>query len=171
MRPVQRSALLAGAEAALHRAARRAQRRARGTAARMPNRNEKDDMEALHVAATIRNPADPSRSWEAAFRIDEAAIDSVVPAPRLESMGLRPRGRRVYELPDGREKVVPIATAEIEFMGEIVGATVLFGDAETEPALGATALASAGIEVDPSTRQLRRLPAVRLKTLRESTFN
>ena len=171
MRPVQRSALLAGAEAALHRAARRAQRRARDTAARMPNRNEKDDMEALHVAATIRNPADPSRSWEAAFRIDEAAIDSVVPAPRLESMGLRPRGRRVYELPDGREKVVQIATAEIEFMGEIVGATVLFGDVETEPALGATALASAGIEVDPSTRQLRRLPAVRLKTLRESTFN
>ena len=171
MRPPQRSALLAGAEAALHRAARRAQRRARETAMRIRNNNENDDTEALHVAATIRNPTDPSRSWEALFRIDEAAVDSLVPAPRLEAIGLRPRGRRTYELPDRRERVVPIATAEIEFMGEIVGATVLFGDAETEPALGATALASAGIEVDPSTRQLRRLPAVRLKALPEPTFH
>ena len=171
MRPVQRSALLAGAEAALHRAARRAQSRARDTAARIPNGNENTDSEALRVTATIRNPADPSRSWEALFRIDEAAIDCVAPAPRLEAMGLRPRGQRVYELPDGGKKVMAIATAEIEFMGEIVGATVLFGAAEMEPALGATALASAGIEVDPSTRQLRRLPAVRLKTLREPTFH
>ena len=169
MKPGRRSALLAGAETALHRAARRAQRRAREIAVRIRNKNEDDDTETLHVVAMIRNPADPSRSWEALFQIDEAAVDALVPARRLEAIGLRPRGRRTYELPDGRERVVPITTVEIEFMGELVGATVLFGDAETEPALGATALASAGIEVDPSTRQLRRLPAVRLKTLPEPT--
>ena len=54
-------------------------------------------------------------------------------------------------------------------MGETVGGTVLFGDADAQPLLGATALASAGIEVDPDTKALHRLPAVRLKRLREPT--
>ena len=59
-----------------------------------------------------------------------------------------------------------ITVAEIEFMGETVGGTVLFGEAGTEPLLGVTALASVGIEVDPTNQRLKRLPAVRLKTMR-----
>lgn len=61
-----------------------------------------------------------------------------------------------------------ITTADIEFMGEIVGGTIRFGDAEAGPLLGTTALASVGIEVDPNTQRLKRLPAVRLKSLRTS---
>ena len=55
----------------------------------------------------------------------------------------------------------------IEFMGEIVGGTILFGAVDAEPLLGVTALESAGIEVDPTSQRLKRLPAVRLKRLRE----
>ena len=51
-------------------------------------------------------------------------------------------------------------------MGEIVGSTVLFGEADTEPLLGVTALESLGIEVDPLNQRLKKLPAVRLKSLR-----
>ncbi len=47
-------------------------------------------------------------------------------------------------------------------MGETVGATVIFGKPHSEPLLGATALESAGIHVDPVNRELRRLPSVRL---------
>ena len=54
-------------------------------------------------------------------------------------------------------------------MGEIVGGTVLFGDADTEPLLGMTALESVGIKGDPSSQTLKRLPAVRLKSLRTSS--
>jgi len=53
--------------------------------------------------------------------------------------------------------------AEIEFMGEIVGSTVIFGADDTEPILGVTALESVGIEVDPRSQRLKRLPAARLK--------
>ena len=56
-----------------------------------------------------------------------------------------------------------IGVATIEFMGEVVGATVIFGPDDAEPTLGVTALESAGIEVDPQSRRLKRLPAVRLK--------
>lgn len=48
-------------------------------------------------------------------------------------------------------------------MGYIVGTTVIFGADDAEPILGVTALESVGIEVDPRTQRLKRLPAVRLK--------
>ena len=47
------------------------------------------------------------------------------------------------------EITMEITTADIEFMGEPVGGTILFGDANARPTLGATALASVGIERDP----------------------
>ncbi len=123
-------------------------------------------MGATHVTVTIRNPADPDRSWEELFLVDTGATDSLVPRPHLEAIGLKPKGQRVYELADGREIKMDITTADIEFMGEIVGGTILFGEANAEPLLGVTALESVGIEVDPSNQRLKRLPAVRLKTLR-----
>ena len=123
-------------------------------------------MGATHVTVTIRNPADPERSWEALFLVDTGATDSLVPGKHLEAVGLQPRGRRVYELADGSELVMQVTVAEIEFMGEIVGGTVIYGDDDAEPLLGVTALESVGIEVDPLNQRLKRLPAVRLKGMR-----
>ena len=122
-------------------------------------------MGAIHVTVTIRNPADLERAWEGLFLVDTGSTDSLVPRPHLEAIGLRPRGRRAYELADGSEIVMDVATAEIEFMGEMVGGTILFGEPDVEPLLGLTALESVGIEVDPTTQRLKRLPAVRLKAL------
>ena len=86
----------------------------------------------------------------------------------MEAIGLQPRGQRVYELADGRKIKVDITVAEIEFMGEIVGGTIIFGEAGAEPLLGVTALESVGIEVDPTNQRLKRLPAVRLKRHRST---
>ena len=123
-------------------------------------------MGATHVTVTIRNPAEPHKTWEALFLVDTGATDCLVPRPHLEAIGLSPRGQRVYELADGSEIKMDITVAEIEFMGEIVGGTIVFGEANTEPLLGVTALESVGIEVDPLNQRLKRLPAVRLKSLR-----
>ena len=120
-------------------------------------------MGATHVTVTIRNPAEPDRTWEALFLVDTGATDCLVPRPCLDGIGLQPRGQRVYELADGSEIKVDITVAEIEFMGEIVGGTIIFGEPGAEPLLGVTALESVGIEVDPANQRLKRLPAVRLK--------
>ena len=120
-------------------------------------------MGATHVTVTIRNPAEPERAWEGLFLVDTGATDSLVPRPHLEAIGLQPKGRRTYELADGSEIAMDITTGEIEFMGETVGGTILFGADAAEPLLGMTALASVGIEVDPLNQRLKRLPAVRLK--------
>lgn len=124
-------------------------------------------MGATHVTVTIRNPADLDKAWEGLFLVDTGATDSLVPRQHLEAIGLTPEGQRVYELADGSELKMDIAVGRIEFMGEFVGGTIIFGEPNAEPLLGVTALESVGIEVDPRNQRLKRLPAVRLKRMRK----
>ena len=120
-------------------------------------------MGATYVDVTIRNPADPQRSWTGKFLVDTGAFDSLVPRAHLETIGLKPRGRREYVLADGKPIALDITIAEIEFEGEVVGGTIVYGDEGAEPLLGVTALESGGFEVDPRNEELKRLPAVLLK--------
>ncbi|MDE0450257.1 MAG: clan AA aspartic protease [Gammaproteobacteria bacterium] len=120
-------------------------------------------MGVVQVTVTIRNPAQRERSWDGLFLVDTGSTDCVVPGRALREIGIEPRGRRTYELADGREETVDIAVAEVEFMGEIVGATVGFGNDGIEPILGLTALESVGIEIDPVSQRLKRRPSVRMK--------
>jgi clan AA aspartic protease len=122
-------------------------------------------MGVTHVTVTIRNPAEPAREWSGLFLVDSGATDSLVPRDCLESIGLRAKESRRYELADGSPYDVAITTGDIEFMGEIVGGTIIMAEPGTEPLLGVTALDSVGIEVDPRNHRLKRLPAVRLKTV------
>jgi len=122
-------------------------------------------MGITQVTVTIRNPADLEKAWEGLFLVDTGATDSLVPRPHLEAIGLKPEGQRVYELADGSELKMDITIGRIEFMGEVVGGTIIFGEPNTEPLLGVTALESVGIEVDPRNQKLKRLPAVRLKSM------
>jgi len=126
---------------------------------------------ATHVTVTIRNPASPERSWEALFLVDTGATDSLVPRDQLEAIGLQALGQRRYELANGSELNMDITIGRIEFMGEFVGGTIIMGAPGTEPILGVTALESVGIDVDPRNQTLKRLPAVRLKTLRSIRRN
>jgi len=120
-------------------------------------------MGVTHVTVTVRNPAQVEKTWDGLFLVDTGAVACLVPAKHLKAIGIEPRSKRTYELADGSEVRMDIATAEIEFMGEIVGTTIIFGADEAEPILGVTALESVGIEVDPRSQRLKRLPAPRLK--------
>ena len=121
-------------------------------------------MGATYVDVTIRNPADPRRSWTGRFLVDTGAFDSLVPRQRLEEIGLRPKGSRNYVLANGDRITLDITTADLEFRGEIVGGTIVYGDEGAEPLLGVTALESGGFEVDPRNEDLKRLPAILLKS-------
>lgn len=122
-------------------------------------------MGATHVTVTIRNPGDPEKFWESLFLVDTSAIDSLAPRDKLESIGLKPKANRRYELVDGTEVKMDITTGDIEFMGEITGGTIIFAEPGTEPILGVTALESVGIDVDPQNQKLKRMPATRLKKI------
>ena len=120
------------------------------------------------VDVTIRNPADPSRKWTGKFLVDTGAVDSLVPRPYLEAIGIRPARQRLYELADGAKVQMDIAGANIEFMGEFTAGLVIFGSAGAEPLLGVTALESVGIEIDPQNQRLKKLPSVRLKCVAQT---
>ena len=98
-----------------------------------------------YVGVTIRNPAEPDRTWTGTFVADTGAFDSLVPGSLLEAIGLAPRGSREYILADGSR-----------------GGTVIYGDEGAQPLLGVTALESGGFQVDPGDERLKRLPAIPL---------
>ncbi len=120
-------------------------------------------MGVIHVTALVRNPAEPERAWEGLFLVDTGSIDCLVPRPYLEAIGLAPKAQRVYSLADGSEITMDVAVAGVEFMGNLVGATIVFGGEDSEPLLGVTALESAGVEIDPGSQSLRQLRSTRLK--------
>jgi len=103
------------------------------------------------------------RAYEAVFLVDTGATDSMVPAPELEAIGVKREGKMTYELADGTVREYPYGLARIEFMGEVTAGRVIFGLPGAEPILGVTALESVGIMVDPTTKTLKRLPAIPLK--------
>ena len=115
-------------------------------------------MGVTQVTVTVRNPAEPDRTWEGLFLVDAGAIDSLVPRQHLEAIGLKAKGQRVYGLADGSEVRMDVTTGDIEFMGDIVGSTIVFGEEDSEPLLGVTALESVGIEVDPRNQKLTKCP-------------
>ena len=98
--------------------------------------------------------------------MDTGATDCLVPRQHLEAIGIMPEGHRIYGLADGSEIRMDVAVARVEFMGDFVGATIVFGEADAEPLLGVTALESVGIEVDPQNQTLKRLPSVRMRGYR-----
>lgn len=118
------------------------------------------------VTVAFRNPASPEKAWEGWFLLDTGAVDCLAPGHELRAIGLKPTGKRTYELADETPVGFEVAVAQVEFMGETVGVTILFGPDDAEPILGVTALESVGIEVDPRTQRLKRLPTARLKSLR-----
>ena len=122
-------------------------------------------MGAIHIDATIRNPADREKCWQGRFLVDTGATDSVVPKRHLHAIGLQPEDTRLYELADGREVELGIAGVRIELMDTFTAGLAVFGEEDAEPILGVTALESIGIEIDPRNQRLKRLPAVRLKSI------
>ena len=121
-------------------------------------------MGLTYVTVALRPTAKSRKKFEATFLVDWGAVDCMVPASKLLRAGIRPTGRRAYELADGSPGEYDFGLAVIEFMGEITAGRVIFGPEKCEPLLGVTALESAGITVDPASQRLKRLPAISLKT-------
>jgi clan AA aspartic protease len=109
-------------------------------------------MGATHVTGTVRNPANPEQYWEGLFLVDTGAVDCLVPRKHLESIGMMPEGQRTYVLADGNEIKMDITTGRIEFMGDIVGVTIVFGADDAKPILGVTAMESVGMRWIPAAK-------------------
>ena len=125
-------------------------------------------MGLTYVTVALRATAKSRKKFEATFLVDSGAVDSMVPTSKLMRAGIRPVGRRAYELADGSPVEYDFGLVVIEFMGEITAGRVIFGPEKCKPLLGVTALESVGITLDPSSQRLKRLPAIPLKAASHS---
>ncbi|MBI3554335.1 MAG: clan AA aspartic protease [Elusimicrobia bacterium] len=122
-------------------------------------------MGLVHVTVAVRASGSSKKKYEADFLVDTGATDCMAPASKLKALGIKPLGKQVYELADGRRLELEFGPAIMEFMGEFGVGRILFGPEDVEPILGVTILESCGIVVNPKDHTLKRLPAVPLKRL------
>ncbi len=108
----------------------------------------------------VANPANPEVSQKVEFLVDSGAIYSVVPAPILEELGIKPLSSEQFRLADGSKITRRKGVAIFRHEERIGGSDVIFGEVGDSVLLGAFTLESLGLALDPLRRELKPLPMV-----------
>ena len=114
-------------------------------------------MGMFQIKVRVANPTDPGRSFEEDFWVDTGALYSFVPEDRLAEIGLKPLHARELILADGRRdrRLLGEARFTLPDLAETMTCPVIFAPKDSLYLLGATALETFGVEVDPTTKQLK----------------
>ena len=116
-----------------------------------------------HIDVAVTQISGANGRFESRFLVDTGAVETMAPASELARVGIKPVGKKTYELADGTRHDYAYGFAMIELLGETTPGRVIFGPEGTEPILGVTVLESMGLVVDPVSQSLKRLPAISLK--------
>jgi len=108
----------------------------------------------------VGNPANPKKTRPIEFLVDSGAIYSVVPAPILKKLGIKPLATEEFFLANGEKISRKKGIALFKYGGKIGGADVIFGEAEDSTLLGAFTLEALGLMLDPLRRELKPLPMI-----------
>lgn len=108
----------------------------------------------------VGNPAEPDVTEKVEFLIDSGAIYSVVPAPILDMLGIKPLAEETFRLADGSKIVRKKGGAVFKHGGRIGVADVIFGEDGDSVLLGAFTLEALGLSLDPLRRELKPLPMI-----------
>ena len=108
----------------------------------------------------IGNPANPEKLESVQLLIDSGAIYSVVPAPVLQRLGIKPLQEQDFILANGDKILRKKGIALFRYQDRVGGADVIFGEEGDSNLLGAFTLESLGLTLDPLKRELRPLPMI-----------
>ncbi len=122
-------------------------------------------MGATRITVKIENLTKTKKGYESVFLVDTGATDCLAPANELKKAGIKPEGKRIYELANGETTECEYGFARISFLGYETVAQIIFGPKKAEPILGVVALENVNIGVDPKTGTLKSYPAALLKRL------
>ncbi len=115
-------------------------------------------MGLTYIEATIANPAKPRKTARVKFLVDSGAAYSVVPAPVLRRMGIKPHTKRSSILTDGTTVTRRMGEALFRFNNHEGTSPVIFGQKDDSILLGSVSLEVLGFILDPLKRELRPLP-------------
>lgn len=103
----------------------------------------------------IINPQSPQKSDELEFIVDSGAVYSVVPADKLEKLGVKPHRKQIFSLADGSKVEREMGDVLYEMEGIKGAAPVVFGKKGDSTILGVFTLEALGLILDPFKRKVR----------------
>ena len=109
--------------------------------------------------STFRYPIEVGESTRQRFERVEAWVDtgasySLMPRSILENLGHSPTHHRPFRIADGSVVELGLTQVPLRIGEEVSMVSCVFGDDESEPLLGATALEEFGLGVDPLNHTL-----------------
>ena len=107
------------------------------------------------VRVKIINPLN-KKEMDVDLLVDTGSTYTWVRYKKLESLGLKPTGRRRFRTINGKIVEREVGEAKIEYEDEKATCMIVFGKEEDVEVLGVTALENLGLEVDPITKKLRK---------------
>jgi predicted aspartyl protease len=110
----------------------------------------------------ISNPAIRNRGVEIDMLLDSGALYSVISGRVLRGLGIRPHATEIFEPADGRRIKRRVGTAFFEIGARQGASTVIFGRLDDSCLLGALALESMGLVLDPVRQRVRPIRPLRL---------
>ena len=99
-------------------------------------------------------PADGSRFQRLIAQMDASITYAVFPAPVLNMLGIEPAWSHVYQLAAGGEKECQMAEIRVRLEGQERTTVCVFGDADSQPALGKHTLEAFGLAADEAGQRL-----------------
>lgn len=111
-------------------------------------------MGVTKVKLVIKNPFNRQKKVEGEFLVDSGAHYTVLPAPMVKKLGLKPAYTQEFVLADGRVIKRPIGGALVNFAGKELPVAVVLGQKNDDALLGLTTLESFGLMIDPFKRRI-----------------
>ena len=131
-------------------------------------------MGATYANVEVRDLTAKQPPYAARFLVDTGAMECLAPADALRAAGVGVEGQEEYELADGSGVRLDYGFCRIKVIGLETVTKIVFGSAAAEPLLGAIAMESLGVVVDPRSQTLKQLRRKALKAARRpavaSTF-
>ena len=113
-----------------------------------------------YARVVLRNPREPGRALEVELLVDTGSTYTWLRRERLERLGIEPMSVRRFRTVEGRTLERAVGEAVVECLGERATTIVVFGEPGDAEVLGVHALEGLGLEVDPTTGELRRSEAI-----------
>ena len=112
--------------------------------------------------AKVANSKKPELFFEEEFWIDTGALYSFVPEDHLQRIGVEPAATRHLVLADGRQetRLLGFCDFQIEGIEGTFPCPVIFAPKGSLFLIGATALETFGVEVDPIHKKLKPILTV-----------
>jgi len=92
--------------------------------------------------------------------VDTGSLYTWISRERLRGIGVKPIAKRTFRTITGEEITRDVGEATFEIIGERATRIVVFAEQDDSEVLGVDALEGLGLEVDPTTKELRKVRAL-----------